>query len=239
MSDFLYEKYVNWLTQYKTKIDHPSVQSIAGELINSMPKVKSISELISLLTKYMNPEGDDTKLQNPTLYGPINFYAQLLAWQTELAYIVIDHPRAKNILREIPISPATEPLMQFLNELMSDSKLMMHTKMPNLINVLCGKQLPSVLNFIAHLKEVPPPLTAKPGSFAALPPKNSHHASCLALLNNLSEHSNKKNILYPQAKNLLQSSLLMYQDIQMVEINLDDDKEYNTNQTERPTCAIL
>ena len=239
MSNFFNERYTIWLMQYNTRVQHPTVQAIAGELITSLPKIKYINDLISLLAKYINPHGDDTKLNNPTLYGPINFYAQLLSWQAELDIIETDYPKAQAVLLGIQVNPTITPLIRFLNELMNQPKMLLHQSMPNLLTALCAKNLSDLLNFMANLKKAPLPVSPMRGTSAALTLTNPDHAACIELFNNVSAQVDEKNELWIQANNLLDSALLMYQEMQLVEVNLEDDEKQNEDRPMDDFCVIL
>lgn len=139
----------------------------------------------------------------------------------------IDKAREKAIseLNTVEMNSANTALILMLNDLMSNPKSLSHERMPSLLNVLCDTQLNELITFIVTLEKAPQHPTPTKGSFNAVTPINSEHAACLKLLNNLSSKFDEHNELWQKANTLLQSSLIIYQDIHLVEINLDDTNE--------------
>jgi hypothetical protein len=239
MSTFVNEHYIIWLKQYTKLVTHSAIHVIAKELIASLPNTKDINKLIALLNKYINPHGDDSKLQNPTLYGPVNFYAQLLTWQLELENINKDFLKAEAVMQDIAVVPAITPLIRFLKEIMAAPEMLLFQTMPTLLTQLCDTNVPNVLKFLANLVETPFSVPAKPGSLAASNPFNSDHKVCLDLFNSLSKITLEKDALWTQAHDLVQSALLTYQQMNMVEINLKDDEKDSNSRPKSSSCVIM
>ena len=232
MSNFLNEDYVFWLNRYKEKTVNPTVRLIAGELITLLPKAKSIEDVIFLLKKYTSTSEDRA------LYGPINFFAQLSTWQTELDNILNNCSMALLLLEDNNTNQNIAPLIRFLHELLTSPKLRMHNRMPGLLAIL-DKELPNILHFLANLEKVPLPILSQPGSFNAIIPCSTDHAACILLLNNLSHKFDEHNILWTRSNTLLQNALLIYQDKQLKEISLEDEKQAQEKHEELNICTLI
>lgn len=230
MSNFLNEDYVFWLNRYKEKTENHTVRLIAGELITLLPKAQSIEEVVLLLKKYTSSSEDHA------LYGPINFFAQLSTWQTELGNILNKCSMAQLLLEDNNSNPDTAPLIRFLHELLTSPKLKLHNRMPGLL-VILDKELPNVMHFLTNLEKAPLPIPPQTGSFAAIKPCSTDHAACIALLNNLSNKFDEHNILWSRSNTLLQNALLIYQDKQ--EISLEDEKQAQEKHEEQNTCTLI
>lgn len=238
MSNLLNEQYMAWLKQYIHYCDHPTILKIAAELIEVLPKIKDIRDLRRVLSKFINPQGDKVQLQQTTLYGPINFYIQLLTWQSELETIENTKPKAFRVVRSIVETSETKPLIVFLSAVLSKPKMQLHYKMPNLLTLLCAKNFPEILNFIISLSKTPLPESTKLKSYPLVSPDIPIHKDLLILLHKVSIQARNKNELGIQADRLLQSALAIYQEMQLVEVSLNESVEH---QIERAPdeCVIL
>lgn len=134
----------------------------------------------------------------------------------------------------IKVMHAKKQLVGLLQEIMQEPKVLVHERIASLLNVLCTKQLPEIIDYIVNLEEVALPEIAPKGSFFTQKISNPQQAKCIALLGNLAAAINENSLLWHQANSLLQNALLLYCELKAEA--LADEKPGNNC---RPSCILF
>jgi len=231
MSYYLNDHYIDWLKRYHKQENREPVKKIIGDLIISLPQSQSVEEMLLLLTPNLSTNNDVSTPVKSAVYGPMTFYAKLLEWHKQLTDIQNDLVTAKKNLQTINIE-SINPLIRLTFEIITTPKLLLHHKMPSVLNILSHDELPAILKYIACLEAVPPPISPQPGSFAAIVPFDQDHKVCLDLLNNVSaQYSGRHPMseLWDTANGLLQNTLLIFQDLHPQKLILEEEQEQTGN----------
>jgi hypothetical protein len=229
MKNSVNERCITWLEQYH------SVNKDSGvlPLIAAITEASTIEFLIKLFSHYLEPK--------VAQYGAINLYSQLSVWKCELENIVTDHKQAFDTLNKIPVTAKNKKLIMLLNEILNDPKLLLHVQMPSLLHNLCSSPLTELIHYIIFLPKAMPIL----GAATNQEPLSQQYSACQSLLNNLLSTKKESNPLWMKASSLLRSALLLYKELELIEVSLDDDKSIEeipkeiTEIPDKNSCIVM
>lgn len=222
MKNLVTEGYTAWLKKFRESnaADKRCVQ-ISTKLIADLKTIDSIDKLNILMADYLTKPNEDSIHQ----YIPPSFYSTLSQWQDSLLQLVGECDTALSVLKDLSITTQNAPLIRFLTEILSDEKARLNIRIPSILSCMRNEKFPELIQYITTLPYEPYPTNPREGDFAAIRPVNDDHKICLFQLNNLAKSSD----LHPgwnSGNGLLQSSLLIYLDMYMEEISLDDDDDF-------------
>lgn len=240
--NFLPYDYTIWLKGFaKTYPEHHVTQRLIQTLIKELKHIESIDQMKTRLVQSIET------LQNSTAY-PVHFLAQLGKWNKDIIGRTERLGIAKQVLDTLPSHAKTKPLISFLKKLLNSPHASLHLSANSLLSVLNNAKLPELIDYLAALEDKPDPKNPRPGSFAAikqsLPDSDltSDYAQCLTLLNNLTTVYKESDPICDLGNSLLQSSLIIYKDLNsMEEISLDDESSEESSHSERKisTCVLI
>ncbi len=215
MTHLIFSDYIYWLRRFCAKTKDITTNNLAKQLILGFSKCHSIDDLLNLIQPLTGSRSN--------VYGPINFYLKLAEWETFLISLKGAHEIAIQTLKRIEPIQQNFYLIELLQDFLNSPRNQMHTSSFSLLKILTDDELPTLIEYIVGLKDVPPPKDPPAGSFAAMVPLNNMHGACLKMLINLSFHFKEGSDTYAKANNLLQSSIRIYSDMHMEEIDLVED----------------
>lgn len=247
MKNFLPHEYTVWLKKYA--LAHPEdqkIQAITASLINKLSSAQSLDELNELLESglHYSKQAEDSPFD---LYRPLTLNQTLFGWHQRLSELKNNLTQAKIFLAESEIATTFPAFGQLLNELITAPKALIHTQVGSVFRVLLHKRLPELPEYLAQLEKSPEESSVpRHGSFLTIMPINQEHQACLYLLNKLSANFDERNELYQLSNDLLQTMLIIYQDLHFEEIDLDKaagpPKEADSNDQDKKDnniCTLL
>ncbi|HRD69831.1 MAG TPA: hypothetical protein PK657_06785 [Legionella sp.] len=235
------ETYVLWLSHFKEQVKNPLVKNLVEELINTLPHLKTIDNLIDYLKECQ------TGL-NKIRFSRIEFYVlnrQLQNWIEHLEGInkeaqevisKLEHFQSHNYL------PKVRPLIKLLINLILEPSTLINVRILSLLKVINSPECLAILHYISQLK--PAPLSYfrhNRGTFQALTPTSSDEQICISLLNSLAStiQVDGNNKFWNLSNTLLQTTLLIYQD-EFTEVELNEKKiQEENNLSKRDTCKMF
>lgn len=197
-------------------------------LIEEISKARTIEDLIKLFSTYLNSDG--------ARYETISLNSQLSDWKKNLEHLKLTQQQIRIELGKIPITSRNKNILLLLKEILADSHLMLHNHIVTFLNILNNNSISELINYMVQIPIAPKPINPAPDSFAAQTPRSEQHAECLVLFNNLASIKEKER-LWEMANSLLQASLIMYQDLEFLEVSLDDEKDLQ--KIEHDCCALM
>lgn len=215
MKNKITESYIVFLRNYIKNNPNSKEADVAAKLILMMKDVKSISQLIKILTP-------GTKTQAQISYYDIKFYTQLHAWKTDLELINTNRAVAQCALNNLKNS--NDSLTRFIKSNLDEDHAL-HGAMRSLLVILCSPQLPQVVEYLAQIKQIPLAKNPPRGSFFTLEIKSDDQRYCIERLHCLSCQFNETNPLWTHANSLLQILLTIdkeFSEAQIEEVGLDD-----------------
>lgn len=227
-------EYINWLQKFRTSnaTSKSSVQ-LSTQLIADLKQIKSIDALSGLMARHIHLPNEDSIHQ----YIPTGFYGTLSGWQDSISKLNGECDTALAILQNLSLTSQNTDLIQLLTELFTDKKARLNYRIASILPILRNENLSELIHYITTLPAKPYPASPRAGDFAAIQPVNDYHKSCLGMLNNLALSPSIHPFWNP-GNGLLQSSLLIYLDMHMEEISLDDEEEFITP-PEPSGCTLL
>lgn len=221
-------QYSEWLKQYWSKNRINTLKKTINDLTRALPSVSSAQELLHLLNRYIPEKNEISSGEKTPIYGPVLFYTQLTKWQAETQKTIADFQSVTLALNSIEITPENAPLMRLFSEINKEPKTLLHTRIQSLFQILRKAHSQEVIQYVLKLAHAVKPVNPPSGSFAAIIPINEDHAFCLSLLNNIAAVYNDEhdNPLWMDANNLLQSTLIIFQDMEKEKHRLTDDEEH-------------
>ncbi|KTD05449.1 hypothetical protein Lgra_3413 [Legionella gratiana] len=220
------------ITLYKSELEKHYLDnngSMVSYLIEKMSTVTTIEELMKLFSNVIQSDR--------THYEAISLSSKLSTWKKELENLKSAQQQTLVDLGKITITSKNKNLLLLLKEILSDSHLLLHSYMPLLLSILCNNSLSDLIDYIVQLPSASKSIHSLPRFFAAPIPRSEQHAECLFLLNNLMSAYREKDRLWETTKGLLQTSLIMYQELEFLEVNLNDEKD--TQNIERSCCSLM
>ncbi|KTD63010.1 hypothetical protein Lsan_1670 [Legionella santicrucis] len=203
-------------------------KGIIRYLIEEISKANTIEDLIKFFSSYLNSDG--------ARYETISLNTQLSDWKKNLENLKSAQQQVLVELGKIPITSKNKNLLLLLKEILSDSHLLLHSHIINLLNIFNNNPISDLIDYMVQIPITPKPINPPPESLAAQTPRSEQHAGCLILLNNLAS-VREKDRLWDTANSLLQISLTMYQELEFLEVSLDDEKDLQ--KIERGCCSIM
>lgn len=227
MNDSITHHYTLWLKQYYSQEHDPT----SLRLIKNIAAISHIDALILLFSQYLKPEF--------VSYGSIPLYAQISKWKSDLEKVVLGQQKALDALETIVITAENKNLLMLLKEILENHELLLHRHIPILLQTLCDSAVPDLIKYIIQLPQAHP---LSP-SFVPQAAKSEQHAACIALLNNTAAQSLSKHPLWRRANTLVHTALVIYQELDLVEVSLDPDKAIPYSKYldtfEKKLCSIV
>ncbi|ARM34612.1 hypothetical protein [Legionella longbeachae] len=222
------------ISLYKTGLEkHHLVNNrgIIPYLINEVSKAQTTEDLIKLFSNYLNSDRAQ--------YGTISLNSQLSDWKKNLENLKSLQQQIRVELGKISITSRNKNIILLVKEILSDSNLLLHNHIIKFLNILNNNSISELIDYIVQIPIAPKPKNPPTDSLIAQTPRSEQHAECLVLLNNLASVQDKER-LWETANCLLQTSLVMYQDLEFLEVSLDDDNdEKNLQKIEHNCCSLM
>ncbi|WP_298625724.1 hypothetical protein [uncultured Legionella sp.] len=232
MKNLVTEGYIIWLKKFReSNARNTSCVQISTNLIAELKKIESIEQLKSLMASYLTEPNEDSIHQ----YIPPSFYQKLSEWQVAVTELERSRDKVRSIL-EVFDPTQQNFLVQLLSEILEHKTAPLHFRTASILGVLSKEPFSELVDYLSTLPYAPYPTEANPGDFAAITPINDYHQASLIMLNNLAASSSLHQY-WGAGNGLLQSSLLIYKDMQTKEINLDDEDDFVP--PENNGCTIL
>ena len=205
------DSYRLWLSQYIPKGKFKN-RSIARFLISQMNGVESINALQILISSAFQSHPSTFSIVQDSDDPFVRRLNKLRKTIQELQKANIE--KLCSQLDEISTTIETANLINLLKTVLTDPRSLLHIKAPALLqelNDIFG--LKKIVKHIEGLNSKPRPINPGIGTFDAIKPLSYEHAICLDLLRNNSSTYNDADANSIGANNLLQTLLIIYQDI--------------------------
>lgn len=235
MKDLINTQYCNWLKRYRSHTKHQQTLKAADELIHNIPTALTPAALLDLITRYTSATPSPATDTLPkVLYGPIEFYTTLLAWQKQLKTLQNLQQNAFIQIRSIkPNSYLPIPVLTTLHDLNSEPLVILHTEGSKLLCLLNHNSFPEIIKRLTSL-EIEEPITSSKFHF-----NKQYCHNLLIALHAQPQESDKVWHLTSQLLELIKS--LYHEHNALVEIDLDyeEPEEAPKKQQEEKPCVIL
>ncbi|ASQ47142.1 hypothetical protein [Legionella clemsonensis] len=201
----LLENYIHRLNLLINQENNKELVSLTKELLEQLRCITSISNLQKALNRFSASIGT---------YSTSQVARQISKWENELQELQL---LEKAVLDKFPALTFREEVQSFkrvLEKIFAREDYLFHARAKSLLSYLNDEALQVTLDYLNDLSTGVTSASAILGTFDQSPSLSRKHTACKYLLTKNSINFNEKNSKQVLANNILQSALLIYQDMQ-------------------------